>query len=666
MKNPYISRVQIKNFRNFKKVDVELNQKQVIIGENSVGKTNFLRALQLIFDRNLTDFDRQLLETDFHDSLYEPLKNGEEIEISIEVKGYEHNRKLVAQFEDAVISDNPPTLKFKYKFSPKKDEKGNILDYQYQIYKGKNEDKYFTSEDRSFINISVIKALRDVERELKANKNSPLYRLVKQYEISKQNLEKISDALYDAAEELLELDEIVHIQTTLQERFNTLSGLQYDSDISLRTFDIDTERLLYTLQVYMGFRERPVSELSLGLANILYVALMLLLFKDKTVPPILKKEAFDSLISIDSNNLLRKWYRKGEQDNYILSDQIDSEGKSTLYNFLDQNIFKVLSFTILAVEEPEAHLHPTLQRLIYREVLHKSEASVIFTSHSTFIASVTPLESIVHIRKTEDSSKIFSTANLSLKPMDKIDIERYIDAKRGEIYFGKGVILIEGISEEYIIPRVAELSGNILDDYGVVICNINSTNFKPYIQILNSLSIPWISITDGDYYEIKKVSDTLSEEGDSYPQFHIMESDNKGHYRGNETAFKILTDLNILDKAKIPEEFPEQDNLLRKHGFFVGKYTLEVDLMENSNADGIEVLKKTYSELARGGKLQRKYFDEALEKKEYWDALKKIESNISKGRFAQRLSENLLLKQIPVYLQSGIETIIKKVKEVHE
>ena len=47
-KNPFIQRVQIKNFRNYLDVDVTLDHKQVIIGENNVGKTNFLRAIQLI------------------------------------------------------------------------------------------------------------------------------------------------------------------------------------------------------------------------------------------------------------------------------------------------------------------------------------------------------------------------------------------------------------------------------------------------------------------------------------------------------------------------------------------------------------------------------------------------------------------------------------------
>ena len=41
MKSLFISRVKIKNYRNFKDVDVRLGHKQIIIGENNVGKTNY-------------------------------------------------------------------------------------------------------------------------------------------------------------------------------------------------------------------------------------------------------------------------------------------------------------------------------------------------------------------------------------------------------------------------------------------------------------------------------------------------------------------------------------------------------------------------------------------------------------------------------------------------
>lgn len=661
-KNPYISRVQIKNFRNFLDVDVALDHKQVIIGENNVGKTNFLRAIQLILDKSYSDADRELLPEDFHESIESPMENGAEIEINLEIRGYEHNSKLKAQFVDAVISDAPPILRFTYKFKPNVDEFGNIINYKYELFKGNNEEKRFTNEDRNYINIYVIKALRDVERELKANKNSPLYKLVKQYEISSEHLEEISNALKNAAKGILELDEIEHIKNILTNQFTTLSGLHTDHQITLRTFDIDTERLLYTLQVYMGLKERSVSELSLGLANILYISLMLLLLKDKTILPIIKPAQFESLAAEDGGELLAELYKVSDKGNYILKQEIEDGKVESLYDFMDEHNYKHQVFTILAVEEPEAHLHPTLQRLIYREVLHNSNTSVIFTSHSTYITSVTPLNYIVHIRKVSESSKAFSTANLSFDDKEKKDIERYIDAKRGEIYFGKGVILAEGITEEYFIPAAANLMGAPLDNYGIVVCNIDSTNFRPYIQLLNALNVPWVLFTDGDYYEIEEHTDG---DGSSKTRrvYHIMDqnTDRPRGYKGNENIVNILTTLRIIAEGSTLEE-----EEIRNKGGFIGEYTLEVDMMNNSGNEGIEILKTVYDELKPGGDEMQENFEGALDNKDYWSALKKIEGNISKGRFAQRLAEKLILELVPDYIGKGIEAIIQKVNESYE
>ncbi len=665
-KNPYISRVRIKNFRNFLDVDVILDHKQVIIGENNIGKTNFLRAIQLILDKDFSDNDRQLTADDFHDSIKDPLVNGEEIEIILEIKGYEHNRKLVAQFSDAIISVDPPLLQFTYRYFPNQDEIGNIINYKYEIFKGNAEERKFTNEDRSYINIFVIRALRDVERELKANKNSPLYKLVKQYEITPDSLEDISEGLKEAANGILELDEIVHIKNTLTDRFASLSGLQADNEISLRTFDIDTERLLYTLQVYMGIKQRPVSELSLGLANILYVSLMLILLKDKTVMPIIKEERFQELALLDGSGLLKKLYEGSAKGNYILKKEIDQEDADALYGFMDEHNYRHQAFTILAVEEPEAHLHPILQRLIYREVLHNSNTSVIFTSHSTFIASVTPINSIVHVRKVENSSKVFSTANLTIEKKEKRDIERYIDAKRGEIYFGKGIILVEGITEEYFISVASDLLRMSLDNYGIVACNINSTNFKPYAQLLNALSIPWVLLSDGDYYEIIKVKDKDTGEQKDKRVYHILATGDVPHYRGNEGIKKLLTDLNLLDEEDIPKTLEEQKTLFKKYGCFIGEYTLEVDMMGKADKEGTDILKTIYNELKPGSEEMQKNFEKALDNKDFWAALKKIEGNISKGRFAQRLASELIPNLVPDYINEGIISIIEKVKKTYE
>ena len=40
MKSLFVSQVKIKNYRNFKNVDVRLEHKQIIIGGNNVGRTN--------------------------------------------------------------------------------------------------------------------------------------------------------------------------------------------------------------------------------------------------------------------------------------------------------------------------------------------------------------------------------------------------------------------------------------------------------------------------------------------------------------------------------------------------------------------------------------------------------------------------------------------------
>ncbi|MDP3680064.1 MAG: AAA family ATPase [Flavobacterium sp.] len=665
--NPYISRVKIINYRNFLDTDVQLDHKQVVIGENNIGKTNFLRAIQLILDRDFSDSDRQLTESDFHDSIDAPMINGEVIEITLEIKGYEHNKKLVAQFEDAIISVTPPTLQFKYKFFPVYDDKENILYYTYEIHKGKNEDVRFTYEDRSYINIYVIKALRDVERELRPGKSSTLYKLVKQYEISSVDLEEISEGMQLAADKILELDEIIHIKEAIQNRFESLSGLQSDTEVTLRTFDVDTNRLLYALQAYMGLKQRPVEELSLGLANILYVSLMLLLLKDKTVRPIIKREDFENLLLKDTAGILPRHYTKSEKDNFILNNDIDEEDFTSLYEFMDENNFNPQAFTILAVEEPEAHLHPLLQRLIYREVLHKSNTSVIFTSHSTFITSVTPLNSIVHIRKVNGSSKIYSTATTLIGDPERNDIERYVDAKRGELYFGKAIILVEGITEEYLVPAASELLGYPLDDYGIVVCNINSTNFEPYIKLLNALNIPWILFTDGDYYEKSTSVHPVSGKLITSKRYHIMATGAKEYFKGNENIGNVLVNLGELTKEGIPDgDYAAQDSLFRDEGCYIGYYTFEVDLLEKASASDLTVIKNLYAELIIGGKKMRENFEIELDAKLYWNALQKIDDNIGKGRFAQRLAGSLTKSMIPNYIITGIIDIVNTVKEEYE
>ncbi len=47
----HISAITIRNYRNFAELELnELSGSLVVLGENNAGKTNFLRAMQLVLD----------------------------------------------------------------------------------------------------------------------------------------------------------------------------------------------------------------------------------------------------------------------------------------------------------------------------------------------------------------------------------------------------------------------------------------------------------------------------------------------------------------------------------------------------------------------------------------------------------------------------------------
>lgn len=60
--------------------------------------------------------------------------------------------------------------------------------------------------------------------------------------------------------------------------------------VKLETIDVDPNRILNTLKLMIGdHKQRPTSETSLGINNILFISLVLLSLEDKTVPTLIKE-----------------------------------------------------------------------------------------------------------------------------------------------------------------------------------------------------------------------------------------------------------------------------------------------------------------------------------------------------------------------------------------
>ena len=401
----------------------------------------------------------------------------------------------------------------------------------------------------------------------------------------------------------------------------------------------------------------------MGLNNILYISMILQLLQDKTIPSLIKAEKYMELSSIPGGDILKATYEESKNGNYFLNDDISESQQEKLYTFMSKNMPISKGVTILAIEEPEAHLHPVNQRLIYRDVIQNSSNSVLLTTHSTHITAIAPIDSIVHLHDDgERGTEIHATAAMPISDGEFLDVERYLDVKRGEIYLGKAVLLVEGIAEEYLIPKFANLLGKPLDEKGIIVCNINCTNFTPYVKLLRSLDIPYAVITDGDYYYENEEEERI------YHQMDNDDSDVKSGWLGMEIIEKMINELGLNGDEKIPDDPDEKDQLFYSLGLFVGYYTFEVDMMEcaatskNNREKALNVISDLFLELTTGGARQKQNFKKELKAGEYWKCLNKIEGNgIGKGRFAQRLSGVCMKEHIPGYIESAINYIYKKV-----
>jgi putative ATP-dependent endonuclease of OLD family len=223
-----------------------------------------------------------------------------------------------------------------------------------------------------------------------------------------------------------------------------------------------------------------------------------------------------------------------------------------------------------------------------------------------------------------------STVNLDISVDEITDLERYIDVTRGEIVFAKGVLLVEGDAEIFLVPALGKLLGKDLDELGISVCSVSGTNFKPYVKFLgpNGLDKPFAVLTD-------------------------LDPRSDGSYLGENRIKELLPLLASLDIHE--ENLEKLCRLAKENGLFVNSYTLEVDLFNCGQHDAIC---QTVIELSDNQK--------AIERAKIWRAspesldakqLLKDIAHISKGRFAQRLAMRISGTSCPQYIAEAINYV---------
>jgi len=237
------------------------------------------------------------------------------------------------------------------------------------------------------------------------------------------------------------------------------------------------------------------------------------------------------------------------------------------------------------------------------------------------------------LRKThgEESSEGVSTAQLKFQENERQDLERYLDVTRGEMLFARGILLVEGDAELFLLPILGKLNGYDFDELGITACSVAGTNFTPYVKLLgpNGLNLPFAVLTDKD----------LQPDGKSLGAARVLQ------LLEHLLAAKDLQGKTPAALLKIAPTV----------GLFLNQHTLEVDLFESGLQAGITA---TLIELAESAAAKARAEAWRKDPKNYDKArmLSDIAA-IGKGRFAQRLASNIRDKTCPQYIMSAFHYV---------
>jgi putative ATP-dependent endonuclease of OLD family len=400
----------------------------VLVGENNSGKTTIVDAIRYVLRTQSFEYI-QIEERDFHQDDSGNRKT--EMKIECIFKGFSdaeagHFLEWIS-FETKEDNTNEFILKV-WLYARIKD---NSV-YQYVRAGIDSEGSYIEGEARDLLRVVYLKPLRDALSEMTHGNKSRLAQILKSHSVFKKNKNE-------------EGKDMPH------ELENKYKNLKKEVDQFFSDEDEKGNKIISTITKLLG-------------ENFL-----------------LEQEPSDARITLTGSELIDIL----RQLDLILEKNKSGLGTlNLLFIAAELLLFEEANngLKLTLIEELEAHLHPQYQlRLIDFINTNKVYGQFILTTHSTILASKIDLESLIICNENYVFPMGKNFTNLS--PADYKFLERFLDATKANLFFARGVIIVEGDAENLLIPTIAEIIERPLHKYGVSIVNVGSTAYKRYANI---------------------------------------------------------------------------------------------------------------------------------------------------------------------------------------
>ncbi len=436
------------------------NGLNVIIGENDSGKTAIIDAIKLVLKTHSWEYIK-VDNSDFY-------KDSERLRIEIILRGFlpEEAKNFTEWLAwEGEGAEAQPYLKLIYDVS----RKGKLILPSDVKAGAENEGYLLNAEAREYLKCTFLKPLRDAENELVAKKNSRLSQIL------------LGDTAFKEKGDDHELVKV----------FNELNDevIKYFKGEPIEIKDIDGRRNMVSPQEGKAIKDKI----------------------DRYIQEFYSRsnESHFDVVTAGIKNILEK---------ITLSLKGDANpGLGTLNRLfmaaelLHLNKSNWTGLRLGLIEELEAHLHPQAQMQVIEALQRQTKIQLILTTHSPNLASKLKLEHLIIC----SNGKAFpmGPAYTKLDSDDYKFLEKFLDTTKANLFFAKGVILVEGWAEEILIPSIAKSIGIDLTEMGVSIVNVGNLAYQRYSSIFlrrqePAMNTPVSVVTDSDVREYNKNKDS--------------------------------------------------------------------------------------------------------------------------------------------------------------